>query len=190
MWGLAKLKRLRRLKQDDSGVAAVEFAMVAPVFFFVFGCIIETGLMLFTEYVLQSSVQDAARQVRTGQAQAAAMGSSAFKDIICNTANAVMDCDGGVTVYVRSDTTFATLQANVPDVLTIGASSGGAAAAAASYDCGNPNEAMAVIATYDWQFVLPFMEIYGNVDGNQKRRLSGIAMFKNEPYPAGSACGA
>jgi Flp pilus assembly protein TadG len=183
MWGLSKLNRLRQMRDNESGVAAVEFAMVAPVFFFVLGSLVETGLMLFTEYVLQSSVQDAARQIRTGQAQAGGMGATAFKDLICGTANSVMDCDGGVTVYVNKAANFTALEAAVPDVITIGGGAG-------TFQCGAPSEAVAVIATYDWDFVLPFMQVFGNIESDSKRRLSGIAMFKNEPFPAGANCGA
>ena len=53
----------------QGGAIAVEFAFVAPVFFmFLFG-IIEGGIMFFGQAALMNSVQDAARQIRTGQAQ-------------------------------------------------------------------------------------------------------------------------
>jgi Flp pilus assembly pilin Flp len=183
-----KLTR-RSILKDDSAATAVEFAMVAPVFFLVLGAIIETGLMLFTEYVLQSSVQEAAREIRTGQAQSAGLTSAAFKTKICEMASIIMDCEGGVTVYVRSDNNFATLQTAVPSYLEVGASYGGSASST-SYDCGAPSEAVAIIATYDWNFMMLGMSAFGNVDSNNKRRLAGFAMFRNEPFPAGPNCGA
>uniref|UniRef100_UPI00112F141F TadE/TadG family type IV pilus assembly protein n=1 Tax=Escherichia coli TaxID=562 RepID=UPI00112F141F len=60
-------RKLARWRRSESGATAVEFALVAGPFFYVLGCICETGLMLFTEYVIQNSVQEAARLVRTGQ---------------------------------------------------------------------------------------------------------------------------
>jgi Flp pilus assembly pilin Flp len=175
--------------KDDRGAAAVEFALVAPVFFLVLGAVVETGLMLFTEYVLQSSVQEAARMVRTGQAQNATMGAAAFKDEICGMAGIVLDCDADVTVYVRAETNFTTLKDLVPSYLSVG-SSYDATPEETSYDCGAPSEAVAIIATFDWDFVMPGMTAYGNIDGDSKRRLAGFAMFQNEPFPAGTACGA
>ncbi len=188
------LKRLMRnpvtrtsFVADDEAATAVEFAMVAPVFFLVLGGIIETGLMLFTEYVLQSSVQEAARQVRTGQAQSGSLNAAAFKEQVCDLASVVIDCSSDVTVYVRSETSFATLQSQVPSFLSVGASYGGSPSVT-SYDCGAPSEAVAVIATYDWDFVVPGMSAFGNIDSDNKRRLAGFAMFRNEPFPAGTNC--
>lgn len=172
---------------NDTGATAVEFAMVAPVFFLVLGAIVETGLMLFTEYVLQSSVQEAARQVRTGQAQSAGMSAGTFKNEVCDMASIVLNCASDVSVYVRSEPTFTALKAAVPSYLSVGASYGGGASVT-SYDCGTPSEAVAIIATYDWDFVMPGMSAFGNVDSNGKRRLAGFAMFRNEPFPAGTAC--
>ena len=70
MWGWLNRRLARKAKRYGKsvrGATAVEFAMVAGPFFFVLGSTCETGLMLFTEYVLQKSVQEAARLVRTGQ---------------------------------------------------------------------------------------------------------------------------
>jgi hypothetical protein len=47
---------------------------------------------------------------------------------------------------------------------------------------------VAVIATYDWDFVMPGMGVFGNVDSDKKRRLAGFAMFLNEPFPTTSTC--
>lgn len=183
---LSRFSPKRFLKNAD-GVTAVEFAMVAPVFFFAMGAVIETGLMLFTEYVLQSSVQEAARQVRTGQAQSAGMSASGFKTEVCDLAGVIMDCAAKVHVYVRSDVSFAALQAATPSYLSVGASYGGSPSSS-SYSCGGPSQAVAVIATVDWDIVLPFMSAFGNIDSGNKRRIAGFAMFQNEPFPSGTSC--
>lgn len=178
---------LKRFLKNTRGVTAVEFAMVAPVFFFAMGAVVETGLMLFTEYVLQSSVQEAARQVRTGQAQSAGMSASQFKTEVCDLAGVIMDCEADVHVYVKSAATFSALQTATPSYLSVGNSYGGAPEST-SYSCGGPSQAVAIIATYDWDIVLPFMGAFGNVDGGNKRRIAGFAMFQNEPFPSGTNC--
>ncbi len=177
----------KRFLRNARGVTAIEFAMVAPVFFFAMGAVVETGLMLFTEYVLQSSVQEAARKIRTGQAQTAGMSAAAFKTEICKLANTVMDCNNSVKVYVKSAATFSALKTATPSYLNVGTSYGGAPSSS-SYDCGGPSKPVAVIATYDWNIVLPFMSAFGNVDNDRKRRIAGFAMFQNEPFPAGTNC--
>jgi len=57
-----------------------------------------------------------------------------------------------------------------------------------SYSCGTPEQAAGVIATYDWKFTMPFMSFLGNFNEGKTRRLYGIAIFQNEPFPAGTAC--
>ena len=184
------LRRARLgMLRDESGATAVEFALVIGPFMMVLGVIIETGLMLFTEYVMQSSVQEAARQIRTGQAQSAAMTEATLKaDYLCDTLNIIINCDTKVHVYVNAQASYTALQAALPDMLTVGPSYGGSTVNS-SYNCGQPSQAVAVVATYDWEFTMPyFMGFFGNMGDDQIRRLVGFAMFRNEPFPAGSNC--
>ncbi len=180
--------KFRRFKKEEKGATAVEFALVAGPFFFVLGCICETGLMLFTEYVIQNSVQEAARLVRTGQASAAdgsiTLSSSDFKAKICEEVNIIIDCDGGVSVYVNNAATFSALTTLMPNPdfpLTIGVSNSGAKYNMV-YQPGGQLRAATVIATYDWDFAFPFMDFLGNMRDGQIRRLYGLAIFRNEPF--------
>ncbi len=161
----------------DGGSAAIEFAMVSVPFFYMLGAVFEMGLMMFTEYTLQASVQESSRLIKTGQAEKAAMTSSAFKNEICNTAGIIINCLADATVYVDSKANFNTLQSSGPDDMTdIGPDS------AATFNSGAPGGATTIIVTYDWEFVLPFMKFFGNIEGGSKRRLVGFAMFRNEPW--------
>jgi TadE-like protein len=174
-----------RFRRDSSGATAVEFAMIAPLFFLLLGVILETGLMLFTEYVIQTGVQEASRLVRTGQAQNASMAAGDLKGKICSLVGVIIDCPGKVTVYMASAKDFALLQANMPSYLGVGKKADGSPGPS-SYNCGGPSEAVGMIATYDWDFTIPyFMNFLSNMSGNSNtRRLAGFAMFKNEPFPS------
>lgn len=165
-----------RFAKADGGSSAVEFAMVAFPFFYVMGAIFESGLMLFTEYTLQASVQDASRLIRTGQAQKNGMSANAFKAKICETAGIIIDCMGQATVYVNSVASFNDLDSATPAMVDVGPSG------AASFNAGGASSATAIVVTYDWDFALPFMDFFGNINGGQQRRLVGFAMFRNEPY--------
>jgi Flp pilus assembly protein TadG len=188
---LVKSKRQRSdFAKDDRGAAAVEFALVAPLFLLMLGVVLETGLMLFTEYVLQSSAQEAGRLVRTGQAHEKKFDAAQFKTQLCRLAKVVIDCENKVTVYLRSDAQFDTLAANTPSYMNIGPADDGTPGPA-SFICGAPEQSVALIATYDWDFVIPFfMNFLGNRKSNTSRRLAAFAMFKNEPFPvvAGQGC--
>jgi Flp pilus assembly pilin Flp len=54
---------LRRFRRNRRGSSAVEFALVAPVFFALLFAIIETVIVFFAGQVLETGVQDAGRQL-------------------------------------------------------------------------------------------------------------------------------
>ncbi|MBG1233950.1 TadE/TadG family type IV pilus assembly protein [Aestuariivirga litoralis] len=176
---------LSRFERSERGVAAIEFALLAPPFFLILGAIMETGLMFFAEYTIQTAVQDSARLVRTGQVQGV-LSASQFKAKICNLVSVILDCTSGVTVYVRSATNFATLKSTVPDFLTIGPTVGSTQGASACYDTGTTSKPAVVVATYDWKFNMLGMSQLSNISGGTTRRLVGFAIFQNEPFPSSS----
>ncbi len=173
----------QRYTKSESGAAAVEFAMVALPFFMLLGVILETGVMMFFEYTLQASVQKASRLIRTGQAKSLALTAASFKTEICKTAGLLMDCNSKVTVYVDSDPNgFGALEAKFPAPTSVGSASDGSPGPS-SFNCGAPLNAVGVVATYDWNFAFPFMNFNANTSVTTKRRLTGVVMFANEPFP-------
>jgi Flp pilus assembly protein TadG len=165
---------------SEKGSAAVEFAMVSFPFFYVLGAVLEIGLMLFTEYALQASVQEASRLIRTGQAQKAGMSGDAFKSKVCETAGIIIDCMGKTSINVNSLASFSALDSASPDLTDVGPDAGGAPTN--SFNAGAASTSTSIIVTYDWDFVLPFMEVFGNIEGGKKRRLIGFSVFRNEPF--------
>lgn len=188
--------RLGRFLSNDDGVTAIEFAFLGPLFIVGLLVTFESSLMLFTEYVIQTSVQEAARLVRTGQAQDKKFKANDFKDAICSIAKFAFDCNGKLTVYMNTAATFSALEASTPSYLTITGGSFGKDGDGNDnpppFQCGNPNQAVALIATYDWNIATPWiMSGFANVDGDDRtRRLVGFSMFRNEPFPSGgNQCG-
>jgi Flp pilus assembly protein TadG len=187
---------LRRIVKSESGVAAIEFAMVGGPFFLLVGGIIEIGVMNFTEYSIQAAVQQAARTLRTGQAQNLAQSDVQFKSKVCELAGIVVNCNN-LTVYVRAATngpayTFANLRANLPSFVDVGPKADGTPSPA-SFKCGGPSVPVGVIATYEWKIVFPFLSSLANVHGGTPvagttRRLYGMTILRNEPYMATNTC--
>jgi len=56
------MRLVRRIKHDRSGVAAVEFALVAPVLIALIFGIWNTGVMLFADNAIRDAVEVGARQ--------------------------------------------------------------------------------------------------------------------------------
>jgi hypothetical protein len=135
--------------------------------------------MMFLEYAIQGGVQDSARVIRTGQAQLANVSAANFKKSICDFAKLIPDCNTKLNVYVNADLSFGVLSGAAPQFTNIDASN-------TTYDCGGPQEYVAVIATYDHEFVMPWMQFFENSPVQNARRLGGYAMFRNEPFPAAS----
>jgi Flp pilus assembly protein TadG len=179
--------RLKKLARSEKGLATIEFAFIAPIFLLLMSVMLETGLMAFTEYVLQSGVQRAAREVKVGIAQNSSYSAADFKNKICTLAGIIIDCNK-VYVYLKPAASVTALHADLSDPYNIGPSYSGGATVQ-NFTCGGPKQFMALVASYDWKFNIPyFMEPLGNVNGNKTRRLLGISTFQNEPFPQTGAC--
>lgn len=83
---------LRRFRRNRSGSAAVEFALIAPLFFGLLFAIIETGLVFFAGQALETGTQDAARAFLTDQVQSEGTSQADFKQSICDKVKALLDC--------------------------------------------------------------------------------------------------
>src|SRR6202022_2665639 len=97
---------IRRFRRNRRGSAAVEFALVAPVFFALLFAIIETGIMFFAGQVLESINQNSARMILTGQAQTAAYTQTQFANYVCTQVPALFTC-ANIYIDVRSYNSFA-----------------------------------------------------------------------------------
>jgi Flp pilus assembly protein TadG len=171
---------LRRFRRNRRGSAAVEFALVAPVFFALLFAIIETAIVFFAGQVLETVTQDSARIVQTGQAQAAAYDAANFKKLVVCTrplANLLFDCMGGVSVDVQSyPAGFNSVVITDPIDAAKNFTNN------MQYNPGTAGEIVVVRAFYQWPlFVTGLGYNISNLSGS-KRLLSATAAFRNEPY--------
>lgn len=188
--GLARrlTKHLRRFKRAESGVTAIEFAFIAPVVLLMSGIMLETGAVVFSEFSLQSGVQRAAREVKVGKAQGEAYSLTKFKERICSLARAGVKCSE-LNVYLKPASTFKNLYDTTPNILDIGTLDPKTGTKKSNYGCGAAEEAMVLVATYDWNFSLGyFMKPFGNINGGMTKRLVGLTVFKNEPFTSSGTC--
>ena len=61
------MRRWRLFMRDETGVTAVEFAILALPFFSIIVAIMETSVILLAGAILDSAVQDTSRVIRTGR---------------------------------------------------------------------------------------------------------------------------
>ena len=96
----------RLFRRNRRGSAAVEFALVAPVFFALLFAIIETAIMFFASQVLETMTANASRLIMTGTEQNSGTSSQAdFQQKVCQPDPCVMFSCANVSVDVqdRSD---------------------------------------------------------------------------------------
>jgi Flp pilus assembly protein TadG len=175
-----------RFRRNSRGSAAVEFALVAPIFFALLFAILETALMFLAGQVLETATESAARQIQTGQAQgnAAVVDAGTFlQNYVCTQLPALFTCSAAqgsnVWLDVKSYSSFQTIPASAfLDPIT----GGNLNTATFGYSLGNSCDVVVVRLYYKWQlFVTGLGYNIANLN-NQQRALSATAVFRNEPY--------
>ena len=122
-------KIVRRFNNDEKGVTAVEFAFVAGPFFLIISSIIEVSIFLFASQYLETSIDNIARDIRTGNLQSAVQEQISnqadlpadqqksyeelFKEQFCAEIVALFECDG-ILVQVTTAGQFSGLS-GLPD---------------------------------------------------------------------------
>jgi Flp pilus assembly protein TadG len=171
-----KTSMLRRFRRNRRGSAAVEFALVAPIFFGLLFAILELAMVFFASQVLETVTQDSARVIMTGQAQNASFTQAQFKNLVCSKVVAMFDCVNGISIDVQSYSAFASV--NITDPIDAGKNF----VPPNNYLPGGPGDVVVVRLFYQWPlFVTGFGFNLANV-GTNKRLLTATAAFQNEPY--------
>jgi Flp pilus assembly protein TadG len=168
---------LRRFRRNRRGSAAVEFALVAPVFFALLFAIIETAIVFFAGQVLETITQNAARMIMTGQAQTQSFQQADFKNYVCGQIPALFSC-ANVYVDVQSYPTFATAAIGISPQID----SNNNFINNMQYSPGTQGQVVVVRLFYQWPlFVTGLGYNIANLSGS-KRLLTAAAAFQNEPY--------
>jgi Flp pilus assembly protein TadG len=178
-------KALRRFRRNRTGSAAVEFALVAPVFFALLFAIIETGIIFLANQVLETVAQDSARLIMTGQAQAAAYSQSSFLTQVACPANSLASVLFGVScpnLYIDVESYSSGSFTSVPSPLPSQIDAGKNFINNMVYLPGGPGDIVVVRMFYAWQQVVTGLGYnITNLAGN-KRLLYATAAFRNEPF--------
>jgi Flp pilus assembly protein TadG len=169
-------KALRRFRRNRRGSAAVEFAIVAPLFFALLFAIIETAIVFFASQVLETVTQDSARLIMTGQAQGSSLTKQQFKDNVCSRITALFDCVNGIYIDVQSYSAFSSV------VITDPIDAGKNFINNMQYNPGSASDIVVVRVFYQWPlFVTGLGYNITNLAGS-KRLLTATAAFRNEPF--------
>jgi Flp pilus assembly protein TadG len=169
---------LRRFRRNRAGSAAVEFALVAPMFFALLFAIIETGIMFFANQVLETITQNAARQIMTGQAQTAGDTQTQFQAYVCSQIPALFTC-ANIAIDVESWPAFSGAMA----VTSLIDANCNFISNNLQYNPGGPGSIVLVKLAYQWPLFVTGLGFNITSPGcSNKRLLVAAAAFQNEPY--------
>lgn len=171
-------RRFAREAFSERGTVAIEFALIAPIFLTLLIATVETALIFFAQQTLQTAATQSARQIMTGQAQAAQTTAAQFKQSVCSQLTNLFDC-ANLVVTVQNYTSFSALNAATP--LKNAALTGGLNSLPASFDPGVGGDIEVVQLFYPWPVVSAPIDL-GLANVNGTHLLIGTAAFRNEPF--------
>ncbi|MGH1421364.1 MAG: TadE/TadG family type IV pilus assembly protein [Hyphomonas sp.] len=172
------IARWNAYADDRRGSAAVEFAMIAvPFFFLIFG-LIEVCILFIMTTVLEHSINEASRDIRTGQVhQSGTFDQAAFRQSICDQLFEMLECNANLHIDVRRINSFSS--ASMADPLD---EDGNFDDSQMSYQPGGREEIISVRVYYEWGLMTPILsKPLQNMAGN-KHLIQTSAVFRNEPY--------
>ncbi len=175
-------KRLTLFAKDKRGVTAIEFAFIATPFFFLIFGILEICLLFIMSSVLEHGINEAARDIRTGQAQNQNFNQAQFKTSICDELFDLLDCGENLSFDVSTFSSFASTSSTSP----IDAD-GNFDPSGFGYDPGKASDIVVVRVFYQWSLITPILSApLANMKGSggamNKRLLQSTVAFRNEPY--------
>jgi Flp pilus assembly protein TadG len=166
---------LRRFRRSRRGSAAVQFALIAPLFFGLLFAIIEVALMFFAGQVLETITQNSARMILTGQAQNGSYTQAQFATYVCTQVPALFDCN---SIYIDVESWPSASSVTIANQID----GSGNFINNMQYNPGSAGYLVVVRLFYQWPtFVTGFGFNLANL-ANNKVLLQATAVFKNEPY--------
>lgn len=172
----------RRFARRQDGAAAVEFALVAAPFLALTFAILETAFVFFAQQTMEATAADASRLIMTGQAQTANYTATDFKTQVCNRVYGLFDCSNGMTVDVKTYSSYSSVDNTAP------VTNGTFDSTKTGYVPGGPGCIVRVTLYYQWPIYVSMWNTgLTNLNGN-KRLLVATAVFRNEPYGPSGSC--
>ncbi|WP_208990092.1 TadE/TadG family type IV pilus assembly protein [Pseudovibrio brasiliensis] len=166
---------------DWKGATAIEFGLIAPILFAIVFSILELGLSLFVEVLLDNAVAEAARQIRTGQVHAAAESgeydqASFKKTILENGTGLLKAAEDRILINVESFEDFG----NIPEAKPL--VEDGEIVMNQNWDPGGTSDVVLVRVICSWPMITSKMiEVFGQTSDGM-RILVATEIFRNEPF--------
>lgn len=186
---------LKHLVGNVKGVAAVEMAFVAPPFLLLLLAIVELGLTLTTQSVLDGAARDVSRQIRTGQIQTQGSPITAFQTQLCSDMSPLIStstCESNVLFDVEVFSGFGSISFT-PCVRNNNTTGSGTAC---QFSPGTSSQIVGVRVSYPRPFIVPWVgaclsggSCWAGLGtssrsnpGSGAALLTSTVIFQNEPF--------
>ena len=161
--------RRRRFWPCQRGVAALELALILPIYLLLIGGIVEIGIEFLLQIVLDHAVSVSARQIQIG----AATSASTFSTAVCNAASSMLlqSCATNLQVNVSSGSSFAGL--------TVATVNSAGTLSPAAFSPGTTGSDILVQVAYTRPYFFKFL---GTVIGSNTNTVLSTIAVQSEPY--------
>lgn len=161
--------------KNREGVTAIEFALMAAPFLLILIGIIELSMVYVTNSLLLGGVEDVARQIRTGQLQAAEDPQEAFNEAFCNMSGVLIDCNA-IQYQVQTISTFSSADLSMPEFDDEGKLVDN------PFDPGASGSLVMIRVFYFYELMTPLIgQFFSDYPGNRKLMIATV-VIQNEPY--------
>jgi Flp pilus assembly protein TadG len=177
----------RGFARDDKGAVLIEFAILSLPFFTLIFAILETAVVFLGGQILDAAVQDATRQLRTGQAQnTTGYNAASFRAEICEALYGMFDCTSArlwIKVSTVSTFTSATIVSPIdPACATSTDPDDCGFTEPETYQAGIGSSTVIVQAIYKWPTIVNLPGFNLETQAGPNRLLSAVRVFRNEPF--------
>ena len=190
------MRLFRRIARDTRGVTAVEMAFLGPPFLLLLLTIIEVGLTLTAQSLLDGATRDAARLIRTGQVQSQSSPITTFQTLLCAKMSALMTTTDCASKIVFDVEVFANFGAVSFTPCARNANNLTGTSQICQFTPGTGGDIVAVKATYTRPFIVAWVGAClsggscwtgpigtrGSNPGTGTAALSSTVIFQNEPF--------
>jgi len=159
----------KNLLSDNKGSAAIEFALVSPVFFLLFIGVFEVGAVMLVKTSLETAILEVSRFGRTGSIVAGQTQQQTAVALADQYSFGLVD----PSKLVLTVTPYASFSA-IPLLAT--------APNTGTQDFGVGKQPVLYTLSYNWIFFTPLVGKYLSPTGNNAILLTASAVIENEPF--------
>ena len=170
--------RLRALSRDRKAATIIEFAVVAAPFIALILATIQTSLVFFAQQALETTAEQTARQLLTGEAQKAGLDKDKFRTLACQNLLPIMSC-ASMMIDVQHAASFSDVDTAAP---LLHYDSKGNIDNSWQFDPGSPNDIVVMRVMYLFPVVGGPLGFNLADAGDGKRLLVATSVFQPEPY--------